>query len=123
MSVPMPPDMLAALTADLAVAGRWMMIGVHPSIEEHAEPGDPPIVVHVRKVTATLQCVARSLTLIAMLSGPDGGPATTVTVHYMGTPFASDDAALIARIEAAVAPLLALRATELVAKLSAPIEP
>ena len=123
----MPAPMLAALNADLAVAGRWIMIGAHPSIEEHTEPGasaeDPPVVVRTRKVTATLQSSARSLTLIAMLSGPEAGAATEVVVHYMGTPFASADAVLIARIEAAVTPLLTLRANELVAKLTAAIEP
>lgn len=123
---PMPPAMLAALVSDLAVAGRWHMIGVHVSIEETSTPGtlpgDPPVVTLTRKVNATLQCAARSLTLIALLSGPDGSTAEEVTVHYLGTPFTATDATLIARIQSAVAPMIAARSAELVAKLTAPIE-
>lgn len=122
MSTPLPPAVLAALNADLAVPGRWMMIGGHVSIEEHAE-GDPPVVVRVRHVAATLQCGARSLTLVVMLTGPEFGAPTAAVVHYMGTPFTTADATLIARVDSRVAPLIGLRGDELLARLTAPVEP
>ncbi len=120
MTTPMPPAMLAALNADLAVAARWSLIGAHVSIEEHTE-GDPPVVVRRRRTTATLQSPARALTLIALLAGPEFGAPTEVAIVFMGSPYVTADAQLIARIDAAVTPLLDLRAGELVARLTAPL--
>jgi len=116
----MPPAMLAALKADLAVAGRWTMIGVHTSSEAPETPPETPVPLPLH-ATVTLQCAARSLTLVAMLTIPPDLPAESVKVHYQGTPFVSDDTELIARIQSRIAPLIALRASELIAKLTAPL--
>lgn len=117
------PALLQTLLADMAVPGRWQMVGVHISVEEHTTPGatvlDPPTTTRTRRVTATLSCPSRSLSLIFLLEGPEEGQPVGLTMHYQGTPFVSDDAALIARIDNAVGPMVAHREADLLARLEA----
>lgn len=111
--------LLAALKADLAIPGRWLMISATVTTEDH---GEEPTVETIRNVTATMQCEVRGLTLVFMLSGPDGSPPATAKVFFQGTVFESDDADLIARIDNAVPALIAFREAELLAALEAEVE-
>lgn len=121
MTTPMSAELLAAVKADLAVPGRWKMISVHTSAEQHTMPGDPPVTATWRHVTATLSCQARGVTLVFLLAGPEGVPPVELKMHYMGTPYVTDDAGLIARIDNAVGPLIDFREAEMIAKLAEPL--
>lgn len=118
----MPAGLLAALKADI-VAGRWRMMSVNARTETvsvpSANPMQPPAVSVTRHVTATLTAPARKLTIVCELSGPGDGSASSLTLYWQGTGWSVPDAALIARIEAAVAPMMASREAELLDCLTA----